>query len=89
MKVGDLTLNLKNSGEGRWGRVRALCDVTSPRDSFDSASVRQGFPTKSRSPRLARFRFQLCCMATAANVVFQLVDRELLLDDQVPDEIAD
>jgi hypothetical protein len=38
---------------------------------------------------LARFSFQLCCVTVTANVALQLVDRELLLGDQVPDEIAD
>ena len=51
-------------------------------------SVNVGFPNNV-SPGLTCLDFQLRCMTVAANVVFQLMDRELLLDDQVPDEIAD
>lgn len=65
------------------GAIRASRHASSPGDSVDA-----GLPD-NRSPCLARRDLQLRCVTVAANVVFQLVDRELLLDDQIPDEIAD
>ena len=49
----------------------------------------RGITRNKHSHCLPRFDLQFCCMTVALNVVLQLVDRELLLGDQVPDEIAD
>ncbi len=65
------------------GAIRASPNASSPGDSVDV-----GLPN-NRNPCLTCLDFQRWRMTVAANVVFQLVDRELLLDDQVPDEIAD
>ena len=82
MKVDSLTPSLKIQARAT-GAIRASPNASSPGDSVDV-----GLPD-NRPPCLTRLDLQLRRMAVAANVVFQLVDRELLLDDQVPDEIAD
>ena len=82
MKVDNSTPSLKIQATAI-GAIRASPNANSPGDSVD---VRL---PDNRSPCLTRRGLQLRCMAVPPNVVFQLVDRELLLDNQVPDEIAD
>lgn len=82
MKVDNVTPSLKIQARVI-GTIRASHDANLP-----EIHSTWGLPD-NRSPCLARLDLQLECMTVAANVVFQLVDRELLLDDQIPDEIAD
>ena len=82
MTVDNLTPSLKIQASVI-GASRASRDANSP-----EIQSTWGLPEK-RSPCLARLDLQVGRMTFAANVVFQLVDRELLLDDQIPDEIAD